>query len=142
MANLSWLKLFSNSLIICWGNIRISIMISDQLSPHFGQFGTTLIFFHYDQVFLIGGWSKNISFFIFLLVGWIVAGMPNFSFLEGLETTFRAGGAKIRLNSAQLSWGFSWAWQKQILKICRWILNKLASNQPTNMSETMVKCLM
>ena len=43
------LKLFSHSPILWWGNIQISIMISDQLSPHFSQFGTTLIFFIFER---------------------------------------------------------------------------------------------
>ena len=38
---------------------------------------------------------KNIFYFIFLLVGSIVAGMPNFSFLEGLETTIPGGLVKV-----------------------------------------------
>ena len=58
---------------------------------HLGQFGRTLFFFFIFQQIFFGGWggvgSKKCNF-IFLLVGSIVVGMPNFSFLEGLEVGF------------------------------------------------------
>ena len=92
-----WRKNISH---IFWGGgVRKMLQFSfEQLYCHFGQFGRNLIFFIFQQFytkpnffsppFFFGGGGGQKCNFIFLLVGSIVVGMPNFSSLEGLEVGF------------------------------------------------------